>query len=617
MALCLTFFAGDASSFEIPLPRPRPKSFDEPTVRERWADKSADPALTLAPLPRPRPADRFHYFFTRSDMPTPIWTHDAPMERRFLKPDTLIRFARAPEPSTDGDLLIHFESVPLTLTETVVRGYMPLNFLGPKLGYIPSVENLELYLNALKVYEEKERLNQQAKSVEREQFEAQIDLRTVLSDFHNSKCEHLGAPSTEEELKLKWQAYIDYTMQTERGKRVAQNAMVLDLSARTVLYESQRKEQMPEGSHPELITCQWDVIALSIRNRAFARGVNLRSNYGASYEGDIIGAATDAQYNVWTKNFVNTHQDMLGCFLKRGHVTYLGNIYRRILDQIPETIGLVKDDRPIRNNNIDHRFELIGDNPYSYDIKDYRHYFHPKAMGRCHVGQRTAPIIKQGFLRISKGEMSQATNLKYNFESLVVIDGKVLGYEDLRIEKSDEKRRIYYGDFALPVYEWVVNFYQYKEIDGRNQWVLVPGEELFGGQVSLVDSFGLREAFELHHYACLPHGIDPKCAENDNSSSMILAQQGRPVPMSWFSRLSRDEMQVSLQERGFENAHHNFSLPSAYTRWEPGGVRMAIRCLSKTTKDESRQAGDQYPVLGGSCDSNIAVVVGVDQTPPD
>lgn len=616
MALCLVIFTTDAFGNEVPLPRPRPKSIDEPTVRERWADKSADPALTLIPLPRPRPADRFHYFFTRADMPTPVWTYEAPMERRFLKPDTLIRFAKAPEPSAEGDLLVQFESVPLSLDEKVIRGYMPLNYLGPKLGQIPSVENLELYLNALNAYEEKEKLNQAARTVEREQFEARIDLRTVLSEFHNSKCEHMGAPTTEEELKVKWQAFIDYTMQTERGKRIAQNAMALDLAARTVLYESQRREQMPEDAHPELITCQWDVIALSIRNRAFARGENLRSNYGASFKGDIIGAATDAQYNVWTKNFVNTHQDMLGCFLKKGQVTYLGNIYRRILDQIPETIGIVKDASPIRNNDITHRFELVGDNPYNYDIYDYRHYFHPKAMGRCHVGQRTAPIIKRGFLRISRGEMSQATNLRYNFESLIVIDGKVLGYEDLRIEKSGERRRIYYGDFALPVYEWVVNFYQYKEVEGRNQWVLVSGEELFGGQVSLVDSLGLSEEFELHHYACLPYGVAPQCAMNDNSSPAELAQNGRPVPMSWFSRLSRDEMQQALQDRGFENSRHNFSLPAAYTRWEPGGVRMGIRCLSETTKDKGLQARDPYPELGGKCDGNIAVVVGVDQTPP-
>lgn len=560
-------------------------------------------------FPMPRPSFRYFYYYTRADQPATATSNDG--QPLTLKPETLIRFVSPPDTETAGEVALPFETVPLKVDDPVIRGTISLSFLGETLKGDPNGEQYEEYRKAVSVYAEIEKKNH-PKPPGRAELEAKMTLRQVLTEFHNEKCVIKGRKAkSKDEFIQRWDQFVK-GMASERGKQLARNARALDLTARTVLFESQTKDEL-NGRHPKAMQCQWDLIALSIHSRAFRRAETFRKSYGADYEGDVAGVATDPQFNVWRKNFVDENPQIFNCFLFKNYDGPKGETYKGIVDLIPKTIGIETEDGQLQNSDATDRFEIV--NSDTTTVKTYTHYYHPKGMGRCNVGKTLAPKLVSGFLRIGKRGLNsdESTSLNYKFLSVPVINGKVLGHTDLYIEKTDERRRIYYGYYSLPVYEWKIRIYQLRKVGGRDKWVAVPAEEVFDAEVSLVDSRDLTEKFETDIYACLPQGIHPQCLEEKGLSQDQISQSGSLVPLTWFNEDLRGEMQTSLERLGFNNSRKGLDLPEDY-RWNnPTGITVQIRCVSPGMEDKSRAESDRFPSFGGRCDPDMMMFSRVDQ----
>jgi len=323
--------------------------------------------------------------------------------------------------------------------------------------------------------------------------------------------------------------------------------------------------------------------------------------------------ATNSQFNVWQKSFTDANPQIFNCFLFKNYDGGMDADYKGVIAQIPKTLGIVKEDQPIENVDLSDRFQFHAEG--AQVLKSYTHYYHPKGMGRCHVGQRVAPRLVSGFLRLGpRGlDSNEGTSLNYKFLSVPIINGKVLGHSDLRIEKSDDRRLIYYGYHSLPVYEWKIKVYQKRKVNGRDTWLLVPAEEVFDAEVGLVDSRDLTEEFEEDVYTCLPQGVFPQCFAGQNLTREAIASSGKRTPLTWFDESIRDDIGRSLELLGFTDARQGLNLPENY-RWKnKSGSPVMIRCTSPGMADDSRRGDERFPGFGGRCDTNMMMFTGVDR----
>jgi hypothetical protein len=329
----------------------------------------------VAPVPRQRPVFKYYYYYTRADVAAPII--DDLGKTTELPPETMIRLAVSPKRETNTpETLIWFDTIPQSPTEKLIRGKISVEYVGQAVSSRPSWANFKKFLSIVRTENERPRL-------EREYSESQWSVKDVLWQFHNTDCATGGRSQSEEELKLRWQHFIDNRMLSERGKQLAQNARALDFAARTVLFEAQRKEQLPKDGHPKMEECQWDIIALSIRNRAFNAGsLSMVKNYGGEFIGDIVGVATDVQYNLWMKDHLARNSEILACFMNDGFTDkYAQRLFARVLNVIPKTIGIDQDDQPMKKTDISDRFQTIRKNQRFPEpqLRELTHYNHPCA----------------------------------------------------------------------------------------------------------------------------------------------------------------------------------------------------------------------------------------------
>jgi hypothetical protein len=594
-----------------PTPRPKNKISETPSP-----PSNTSPVYNVLPSPRPQYRDTYFYFFTKADGPAPILDRDQPMRNTYIPGDTLIRLKILPSKNdSTSSRLIEFETVPKYFGDPIRKGLIPMEFLGEEIGTKPTVENYERYSQALKVYAQKD-------VEKRKKKEKTISVQDALAEFHSENCARGATARTEDALKMKWESYIKNSMLTERGKQVAKNAMALDLTARTVLFESQRKESLTDDMHPKAIDCQWDLIALSIRNRAFNKSANSRAAYGAETEGDIIGAATDAQYNVWMKSFVSSHQQLLSCYLSPDYGDKkLNELYSGITHQIGKTIGIIDDGKPLSASGIRGRFALETNEkgiPTPSSLEDFTHYYHPKGMGSCNVNRRLSPEVS-GYLRFYRSTSKGDTN---DFDIFPLVNGKILGQNNARVVKK--KKKVFQSNkIDMQWEEWdfdivTTQIVEREVIKGgkkvivqEKKTVQVPAETFFKGEVALVDNADLKESFEIDHYACLPDGILPQCYSQQDSPP---SDSGYRVPYTWFQKPLRQEMATSLTGLGFSNAEKNFVLPKQMSSNNPSGLPIKVRCTSDEIKQEN--ADNPLPVFGGPCDKNIFLASGIDTKLP-
>jgi len=119
-------------------------------------------------------------------------------------------------------------------------------------------------------------------------------------------------------------------------------------------------------------SCERNLIALSIRNRAFEA---CRSGQGCRFTGDIEGVASSvSQYNIWDE-YLTQVSGLTSCFLRRDLVAgdgRLGAIHNHSVGDVERI--LFGDDADLK---------AIFPRSSLADLKALRHYYHPPAMGKC------------------------------------------------------------------------------------------------------------------------------------------------------------------------------------------------------------------------------------------
>ncbi len=223
------------------------------------------------------------------------------------------------------------------------------------------------------------------------------DLPTNIVDmvrlFHETTCNNLRmSNSTRADLIKKWEQFI-FNVKAKSGDagRLAEEAMRVDLATRTVLYESH-----PSWMGQDMGQCEWDVIALTLRNRADL----CKKHYGCRFKGDVVGVATSpSQYNIWRDGDANG--TFIGsCFLRPdlrdGEYLNLEDdekaFFRRRVIAFENAVKRTHQILSVSEYELRDQFDVL-----SYDgnsdptpemksrgLRGLRHYFHPEAMGQCY-----------------------------------------------------------------------------------------------------------------------------------------------------------------------------------------------------------------------------------------
>jgi hypothetical protein len=119
-------------------------------------------------------------------------------------------------------------------------------------------------------------------------------------------------------------------------------------------------------------SCERNIIALSIRNRAFEA---CRSGQGCRFTGDVEGVASSvSQYNIWDE-YLTQVSGLTSCYLRRDLVAgegRLGAIHNHTVADVERI--LFGDDADLK---------AIFPRSSLGDLKALRHYYHPPAMGKC------------------------------------------------------------------------------------------------------------------------------------------------------------------------------------------------------------------------------------------
>jgi hypothetical protein len=198
------------------------------------------------------------------------------------------------------------------------------------------------------------------------------ELDAVVRAFHASPwCETvnrtlLGRRSA---LSAAWERFIAANQRRCRWpKTTLARAKHLDYTMRTAIYEA----HLDRGCNA-YGTCERNIIALSIRNRA----KESCSRYqGCRFPGDFQGVSSKvSQYNIWDE-FLTQISGITSCFLRpttaSGSYGKLRALYENNVDDVQRI--LFGSDRDL--------VELFPGSSMR-DLKALRHYYHAPAMGKC------------------------------------------------------------------------------------------------------------------------------------------------------------------------------------------------------------------------------------------
>lgn len=545
------------------------------------------------PVPTPRPVNHegYYYFYTKAERHAPIYDLERSLVIGTLPGDSLIRTSLSPEEMQSVEQYISFESVPKTTNDKIIRGRIEIIYLAREISDAPNPIDLETIRQAEMVIGQIKLEDAKKEEIEnRKKLERQMSLDDVLQEFHATTCSE-SAISTEEALKARWEKYQNSRMLTDEGKKLAKGASILDLVGRTILYETQREEAL-KGMHPGSTACQWDIIALSITNRAFYKNEKIRKAFGASYFGDLVGVATDAQYNVWMTSKVAGNRDLLACYLSPKYSkTKTRDIFKGITSQIKDTLGLQKNGA-VAQPSLQSRFQVLGGNN-SPKLSEFTHYFHPGGMNKCNVNRNGSPTITNGYIRVIK--LNKNTR-QYELEEFPVINGQLVGQKlkDIRVVRRPSKHAMAYPiDIrADNVYEFDMFVYE------KNKWVQIDSDQYFGGDAGIIGGHRYKEETpDPFHRSCLPEGVQPQCY-SASSDIKSLSAKGTEVPITWYKRDILDSIISGLDDLGFVNPENNVNIPKKTSLGN--GRPIQIQCTSASVK-----INNSYPAFGGACDKNI------------
>ncbi len=196
------------------------------------------------------------------------------------------------------------------------------------------------------------------------------ELDAIVRAFHDSPwCETVNRTllNRRSALSAAWEQFIN-SNQHRWPKATLARAKHLDYAMRTAIYEA----HLDRGCNA-YGTCERNIIALSIRNRAKE---SCSKYQGCQFPGDFQGVSSKvSQYNIWDE-FLTQISGITSCFLRpttrSSSYGKLRALYENNVDDVQRI--LFGTDRDL--------FELFPDTPMR-DLKALRHYYHAPAMGKC------------------------------------------------------------------------------------------------------------------------------------------------------------------------------------------------------------------------------------------
>ena len=420
----------------------------------------------------------------------------------------------------------------------------------------------------------------------------QTDIPFVIRSFHSGLCSIYQENKTDKRQALLdgWHKLIDDLPFSHQ--ELGNMAMHVDITARTILYEAH-----PSGSlshrHKNQGRCEWDIIALSIRNRALTCKPHFKCNYPGDYTGVAIAPT---QYIIWKPyNVKKTH--ITSCFLNQDSsvsqspMTLSKNTqpkvtsyesrkrdFEKLIQRVPKILGFYEsleeraDGNYLRDifqvTRINEKY-LMSDKPSEQlrHLKTYHHYFHPRGLENCLVDKYPyTQYLGAAYISMDQGSFT-------DFGLLI----------DERIFKKEAD---HHGNWKFSI----------KQKSSKGVYYS-PSTDFFKGTPRVNEDF-----FEYLNtsYTCLPQGRIPSCLSEEEAQS----KKGKRVPTPWLNSEVKDIIRHFLVEtRGFE-------LPKGWDKTNPSeGTLMGLRCLSDDLKDED--GAQPFPEFHGICDKHLMPVTNV------
>lgn len=253
------------------------------------------------------------------------------------------------------------------------------------------------------------------------------ELDRIVRAFHNStQCEGANERLTGRRgaLQKGWNQFI----QEGRGQWPAgslERARHLDYTMRTAIFEG----HLERGCNA-YGTCERNIIALSIRNRALE---SCARRQGCTVTGDFKGvASTVSQYNIWDE-YLTQISGLTSCFLRddlAGAADAPGRNYQRLQQLYAQNRADVE--RILFGSDRDLQAIFPGNSLAA--LKGLKHYYHAPAMGKCfprfkRVEYMSGAVARNGnnfaLLADTRIQVDDRVGGGYRFRSFFAQDGPV------------------------------------------------------------------------------------------------------------------------------------------------------------------------------------------------
>ncbi len=247
----------------------------------------------------------------------------------------------------------------------------------------------------------------------------------IVRAFHNSSfCATANRQLTKRRAALNhaWTQFMQQNA-TRWTKPQLERARHLDYVMRTAIFEG----HLERGCNA-YGTCERNIVALSIRNRA--RETCLQ-RHGCTSPGDYTGVcSTVSQYNIWDE-YLTQISGLTSCFLRDGlaAATGSGGLSSRHLQQLYRQ-NISDVERILYGTDQDLQ-EIFPGNALS-DLKGLKHYYHAPAMGKCfpqyqRIEYMSGAVARKGrdfaLIADTRIQVGEKMGKDYAFRSFRVLSG--------------------------------------------------------------------------------------------------------------------------------------------------------------------------------------------------
>ena len=326
--------------------------------------------------------------------------------------------------------------------------------------------------------------------------DGQSELDSIVRAFHGSgHCAKANRRliGRQAALQRAWEGF----MAEHKGRwpvETLARAKHLDYTMRTALFEG----HLERGCNA-YGTCERNVIALSIRNRA--RGQCLKRQ-GCRFPGDFQGVSSSvSQYNIWDE-YLTQISGLTSCFLRPDLSGSANSKSREYYAKLQAMYAQNRDDVERILYGPDSELRELFPNTAMSDLTALRHYYHAPAMGKCFPNHQRVEYMSGAVAR-KGGDFALIANTR------IRVDQKTKGgyrFREFLFTEAPE------GDLVD-----IVDNYPGYAVDGR--------------KVSLKAASG-----------CLPYGVPRGCRFKD-------VGRYRKTPF-WLNSGKPLEVQCHVRDRG-------------------------------------------------------------------